>query len=335
MYRSLSLYLGLALACNAAYAAGFEAKTMRDPFANREVERGLVLGKGWAQFDIGSDFKPAVGYWDSEGNPVDFENAEFLYTTQRIAGRYGITHRGELYWTFKTHYVSLTNEALGTDITQFGLGDPEFGWKLEVFRAMTPMTSVIVYGNYKGPLANENPGNTTGGPNSFSGFVLTTGTPDLTFGVAGKRAFGPAAITGSADYVYRTSALTKYMVETDVGQFNARIKPGNIVRGDVDIMVQIAMAAINAGVTVEQRAATRAGSSSGGLLPSRNLSEIDGSDGWSLDADAGLTLNVTRGVDLKGGVSIPLRGEDLMFFPIEDLHPTRGNTYTGAFVFRY
>jgi hypothetical protein len=40
-------------------------------------------------------------------------------------------------------------------------------------------------------------------------------------------------------------------------------------------------------------------------------------------------------VDLIGGVSIPLRGEDLQFFPIEDIHPTRGNTYTGMFAFRY
>ena len=148
MYRSLSLYLGLAFIGSSAFAAGFQAKTMRDPFANREVDRGLVLGKGWAQIDLGSDFKPAVGYWDSAGEPVDFENANWLYSTQRVSARYGITRRGEMYWTFKTHYVSLTNEALGTDIDQFGIGDPEFGYKLEVFRTLTPMTSVIVYGNY-------------------------------------------------------------------------------------------------------------------------------------------------------------------------------------------
>ena len=335
MYRSLSLYLGLAFVGSTAYAAGFQAKTMRDPFANREVDRGLVLGKGWAQIELGSDFKPAVGYWDSEGEPVDFENAEWLYTTQRIGARYGITRRGELYWTVETHYVSLTNEALGTDISQFGLGDPEFGWKLEVFRSMSPMTSAIVYGNYKAPLGNENPGNNTGGANSFSAVVMTTGTPDLTFGAAMKRSFGPAALHVDAGYTYRASSLTKYVIETDIGQFNARIKPGDIIKIEADVMVQVAMAALSGGLTVAQRSATKAGSSSGGLSASRNLVEIEGSDGWTLDADAGLTLNVTRGVDLIAGVSIPLRGEDLQFFPIEDIHPTRGNTYTGTFAFRY
>jgi hypothetical protein len=335
MYRSLSLYLGLAFLGSTALAAGFEAKTMRDPFANREVDRGLVLGKGWAQINLGSDFKPAVGYWDSDGEPVDFENANWLYSTQQVSARYGITHRGEMYWTFKTHYVSLTNDALGTDISQFGIGDPEFGYKLEVFRTLTTMTSVIVYGNYKAPLGNENPGNSTGGANSFSTVILTTGTPDLTFGAAAKRSYGPAAFHIDAGYTYRASSLTKYMMETEVGQFNTRIKPGDVIHVQADVMFQVAIAALSGGITVEQRNVTKAGPSSGGLSAARNLIEIEGSDGWSLDADAGLLLNSTRGVDLIGGVSIPLRGEDLQFFPIEDIHPTRGNTYTGTFAFRY
>jgi hypothetical protein len=335
MYRSLSLYLGLAFAGSTAYAAGFEAKTMRDPFANREVDRGLVLGKGWAQIDLGSAFKPAVGYWDGDGEPVDFENANWLYTTQHLAIRYGITHRGEMYWTVKTHYASLTNDLLGTDVSQFGLGDPEFGYKLEVFKTLSPMTSVIVYGNYKAPLGNESPGNATGGANTFTSIVMTTGTPDLTFGAAAKRSFGPAAVHVDAGYVYRASGITKYVLETDANQFNARIKPGNVVKVEADVSVQVAMAYLSGGLTVAQRNVTKAGPSSGGISAARNLVEITGTDGWSLDADVGLNVNVTRGVDLIGGVNIPLRGEDLAFFPIEDIHPTRGNTYTGAFAFRY
>ena len=200
---------------------------------------------------------------------------------------------------------------------------------------MTPMTSVIVYGNYKAPLGNENPGNNTGGANSFSAVILTTGTPDITFGAAMKKAFGPAALLLDAGYTSRASAVPKYMVETNVGQFNARIKPGDVIHVDADVQFQVAMAALQGGISVTQRGATRAGSSSGGISAARNLTEISGSDGWTLDADAGLVLNVTRGVAIIGGVNIPLRGEDLLFFPIEDIHPTRGNTYTGTFAFRY
>lgn len=335
MYRSLSLYLGLALVGSTAYAAGFQAKTMRDPFANREVDRGLVLGKGWAQIDLGSSYKSAAGYWNDDGDPVDFQNANWLYTTQHLSARYGITHRGEMYWTFKTHYASLTNELLGTDIRQFGIGDPEFGYKLEVFRTLSPMTSVIVYGNYKAPLGNENPGNATGGANSFTSIIMTTGTPDITFGAAAKRSFGPAAFHVDAGYVYRASGLTKYVIETDVGQFNARIKPGNMIKLDADVSFQVAMASLSGGINFVQRSATKAGASSGGISAARNLKEITGSDGWALDANAGLIVNVTRGIDLIGGVSIPVQGHDFAFFPIEDIHPTRGNTYSGAFAFRY
>ena len=42
-------------------AAGFEAKTMRDTFSAREVERGLILGKGWLEFGLGTDIKQAQG----------------------------------------------------------------------------------------------------------------------------------------------------------------------------------------------------------------------------------------------------------------------------------
>ena len=30
-----------------------------------------------------------------------------------------------------------------------------------------------------------------------------------------------------------------------------------------------------------------------------------------------------------------LRGEDLMFFPLEDVHPTYGLVYTGELVYRF
>ena len=58
----------------------------------------------------------------------------------------------------------------------------------------TPLTSVIVYADYKA-LANEMPGNYVAGPNTFSAFVFTTGTPDLATGLAAKKQFGPAALT--------------------------------------------------------------------------------------------------------------------------------------------
>ena len=50
---------------------------------------------------------------------------------------------------------------------------------------------------------------------------------------------------------------------------------------------------------------------------------------------SGLLVNVTRGVDIRLDVVLPLEGEDLQFFPIADIHPTRGTTYQTAVELRY
>ncbi|MEL6345693.1 MAG: hypothetical protein AAFV53_21470 [Myxococcota bacterium] len=330
-----SIFLGLLATAGVAHAGGFEAKTMRDPLSAREVERGLVLGKGWLNFTLATDIKSATGFWGPDGEAEDFEDATWLYTTQSFDFRYGISRRTELFWTFKTHYVNLQNDTLGTDITQFGLGDPVFGIRYELFRSIAPLTSAIAYFKYKAPLANETPGNFVGGPNTFSRVVLTTGTPDLHFGGAIKRQFSFLAIDADASYIFRTSGVPLYAIETQNNQFNARIKPGDVVRLQARLTAQVSLFALQGGAVFESRQPTRVGNTSSGLLPSSNLNDIEGSEGTALDATAGVVANLTRGIDLEFQARFPITGEDLLFFPIEDIHPTRGITYTGAFEFRY
>ena len=173
MKHRFSMAQGLLLSCltmlsaTEANAGGFEGKTMRDPLSNRSVERGLVLGKGWFQFSAGSSYKNATGYWDSSGNQQDFASTNWLYTTQHLAIRYGLTRNVELSWKVKSHYVGITNTDLGTDTSRYGLGDPELGITYQLYRSNAPLTSVVAYAVYKAPFANEMPGNYVGGPNTF------------------------------------------------------------------------------------------------------------------------------------------------------------------------
>lgn len=327
--------LGLAALASPAHAAGFQVKTMRDPLPSREYERGLVIGKGWAEWGLGADVKLSDGYWDSEGNAVDFESAKFLHTTERMHVRYGISRRAEVHVTVPFHYQRLTNDALGTDLSQFSLGDPVLGWKVEPFRSMAPVTSLIVYTWYKAPAGQEAPGNYIGGPNSFTNFVVTTGTPDLALGTAGKRQIGPLALTLDLSYIRRFSGTVMWAIETEYNQFNARVKPGDVTRAAGDLMLQVGPAALHGGAVFQLRQVFKAGTTSDGWFPGKNLEPVTGSDGWSLDVPAGAILNISRGVDLDLAVNIPVRGEDLMFFPIEDIHPTRGFTYSGTLELRY
>ena len=334
MLRTLILMLALPLS-SVASAGGFEAKTMRDSLSSREVERPLVIGKGWLEAGLSYDHKTADGYWDADGESVDFENAKWLYTTQAVTLRYGIARRAELWWRLPFHYARLSNDVLKTDTSSFGMGDPSFGYRLELYRSAAPTTSVITEIFYKAPAGDDSPGNFIGGPNTFNNIVLSTGTPDLGFGLKAKRQVGPVALTLGAQYVHRFSAAVGYLIETEFLQFQARIKPGDLVNYELDLMVQLGPLALHNAWFVSQRAETRIGPASNDLFGSSNLKSIEGSDGVNVDGQVGAVLNLTRGVDILFDVRRSVKGEDLQFFPIEQIHPTRGTTYSTALELRY
>ena len=337
MKRLCTLGLLATISSSSALAAGFEAKTMRDTLSAREIDRGLLIGKGWLEFGLGADWKVATGAWGSDGEPIEWDSTgtEWLYSTQRLDIRYGITRRGEFYWQAKTHYVQLTNDTLGTESAQLGIGDPRFGYKFELFRTVAPLSSVIAYGEYKAPAANESPGNYVGGPTTFNSFVMTTGTPDLEVGLRGKKQFGPIAVEGGAGYVRRFSAPVQYAIETNNNQFAGRVKPGDEVHLEGSLMLQAGPVALYGGGRYVSRDEFRLGNTAAGWSPAAHLEPQAGSDGLSLDGVAGAIISYSRSVDLVVSAQIPIMGEDLMYFPIEDLHPTRGNTYSGTLEFRY
>lgn len=318
-----------------AMAEAWEAKTMRAPLSAREVERPLVIGKGWLEFGLGVEVKQAQGYWGPNGEAIDFTDAEWLYTTESLNVRYGTVRRGEFYWNMPVHYLRLRNDKLGTDTSGLFMGDPRFGYLFEVFRTDAPLTSVVTRIELKVPAGNETPGSYIAGPGTFATFVTTTGTADALVGLDGKRQFGNLAVLGGAHYTYRFSGLANYLIETEQNQFNARIKPGWIADANAALMVQLGPVAIQAGGWIETHDVVQIGTTSPGLAPDQNLEAVEGSDGWSAGVTSGATIGATRNLDLVLGADIPIRGEDLMFYPIEDLHPTRGNTYSAALEFRF
>lgn len=328
------LSLALAFLVDSAEAAGFQAKTMRAPLSAVEVERALVIGRGWLEFGLGADVKPATGQWSADGEAVPFDDARWLYTTQRLDIRYGIARRGELWWSVPFHYVRLQNERLGTDTSDFGIGDPKMGWRREWIRKDAPTRSVITDLEFKVPAGGESPGTYIGGPNAMTGFILSTGTADAGLSVRGKQQIGPAAVTAGVGYLHRFSGVVQYAIETDQQQFLGRFKPGDELRVSVEPAVQIGPVHVAAEALFRHRQASMVGTTSGGLLPDAHLKPIAETDGVSLDVKPAVTLNLTRGVDIQGAVGIPLMGEDLLF-PFEEITPTYGITYSGTVEFRY
>jgi hypothetical protein len=325
----------LMLGAHEAYAGGFDTKTMLENFSMKEVERPLLVGRGWLQLDLGIDVKQARGYWDAEGQAQDFQYATWTYTTESLGLRYGIARRGEVTMGVPFHFVRLTNDKLGTDTRDFGLGDPTFGYKYELFRSYAPMTNVVAFARYKGAAGQESPASILGGPNDFKSFVMTTGTPDLDLGLHAKRQVGPAALQARAGYIRRFSGLAMYISEVNTNQFNGRIKPGDIEYAEVGAMVQVGMFALGADYMIQHRELTRLGTTSEGFFPNKHLKEVPDSDGVASDLKVTALANVTRHLDAALAATVPLSGEDFLFFPIEDLSPTRGVTFGGLLKLRY
>lgn len=337
-----ALLLGLALP-DVSDAGGFEAKTMREPLSSREVERPIILPKGWLEVGLYADVKNAQSEWGPDGEVIWFDGAadqdgtttNWLYTTETFKIHYGVAQRAEMYWEIPFHYVRLTNSSLGTDTDGVYLGDPRFGAGFSLLRSDAPLTSVVTRVEFKVPGGNETPGSYIAGPGTYRSFVTSTGTPDLRMALEGKRQFGIFGLQGSAGYVYRFSGVAQYLLETELNQFNARIKPGAQVYLTAGGMAQLGPVNLNGRFWFETHGQTLIGTTSAGLFPDNDLQPVAGSDGYSYGVDAGATLNATKNFDLVFNANIPLRGEDLMFFPIEALHPTRGITYTGGLEFRY
>lgn len=329
------LLTALALMTAPAEAAGFQAKTMRSPLSAVEVERPLIIGRGWLELGLGADVKLATGYWGEGGKPLAWDSAKWLYTTQRADMRYGISRRGELYASVPFHYVKLTNDALGTNTDNFGIGDPHFGWRLEWFHRDAPTTSIISELDMKVPTGSESAATYIGGPNTVSTFVMSTGTPDLSLSAKGRQQLGPLAFDASVGYVHRFSAVTQYVIEVEQYQFLGRFRPGSEVRASAGALAQLGPVALGADALFRLRFPAASGTTSSGLIPDAHLEPIEGTDGWSVDLNPKLTANVTRGFDVNAGVGIPLRGEGLGLFPLEEITPTRGITWSGSIELRY
>ncbi len=335
--KILSILWTALLVPSVALANPFQQKTMQDPFSMREVERSVVMPKGWIELSFELEAKESTSYWNSDGEAVDFEGANWLYSTERLSLRWGFVPNAEVFASLPVHWVALTNDIHGTDRSGLYLGDPKFGTRIKLVESTAPSTSLAAVVEIKAPAGNESPGSYIGGPTTFQSFVTTTGGHDLRLGLEGKQqlASGGVALLGGLGWVHRFSSPVQYSIETDQFQLVGRVKAGDRLYAGGSAFLQSGPVGLWAGPRVEMHGPVKMGTTSAWPNPDQQLNEVVGSSGWSLDADAGLLFQFSRHAQVAGGMSYPIRGEDLMFFPIEDIHPTRGITWNGALQFNY
>ena len=316
--------------------AGFGAKTMRADLPAREVERSLTMAKGWIEFSLGYDHKLGLGQWNDFGldgqerGITKWDTARWTRQSEWLTLRWGIARRAEFWWKVSFEQAHLKNDALGTNTRDSSFGDPIFGYRFTILQQDAPQRSLVFESWMKFPAGDEGPGTYLGGPLNVSQFVFTTGTTDWYFGLGFKQQLGPIGLTAHAGYEYRFSGLVQYLIEIDNYQFAGRMKPGDRFRADVEVLAQLGPVALIARPELMVRRKTRVGTSSKNVFSNPNLSTVEGSGGIELDIHGEVLIQATRGFDIRLYGSMPVVGEDLMFFPIEDIHRTWGPTFGGA-----
>lgn len=330
----------------AASANPFDLKAQLEPMPISEALRPTKLDVGWIEFGFRYDAKIGLGRFGPDGSVNLFDNGTddpsddtlWLVHTPSLHVRWGLSRRLELFWDLPYKVASLNNGNLGTRTVDHSLGDPTFGARLEIIDGWEEEAGNfdLVFETWvKNPAAKESPGSYIGGPLNVTGFVFTSGTFDWWLGAAGKVALSDGfSIGGRLGYLVRWGGIVQYLVALD-SSTSGRMDPGDEVRAELDLIGDFGPAALRITPRFAHRQLTRVGTTSAGLSPNQTLKPVAGSDGITLDVDAALTFHVSRTIDIWLFGSMPLVGEDLTFFPIEDLHPTWGPRVGGALEVRY
>jgi len=308
---------------------------MRKELPAREVERTINLAKGWVEFGLTYDHKIGTGAWGPDGSQNPFDGAKWTYQTEALKVRYGISQRAELWWYVEYHQARLVNETLGTDTRDSAMGDQMIGYRLSLLEQEAPFASAVLEAHLKMPAGKEQAGTYIGGPLNVSGFVFSTGTPDLYLGGAAKYVAGPIGLTGRVGYLHRFSGVVNYLIEIENYSFQGRMKPGSELQVSAEVLAQLGPVTVSVTPKFEYRMQTRQGTSTRGLFPAKNLRAVAGSDGLALDLEGRVRFQVNRNLDIEAYTLYPLAGQDLQFFPLEDIHPTLGPTFGGAVEVRY
>ena len=135
----------------------------------------------WVEL-VANDSEVATGYWDSEATQDLNIRDGPIPSTPRYC--YGVTRRARCIGASE-HYAQLENIIGTIHLVWYQRSGNSYTTNFQ----KPTVTSVVVYGVYKAPLANESPEYVW----IDASFVLTTGTPDWT-SLAAKKQFGPIAI---------------------------------------------------------------------------------------------------------------------------------------------
>jgi hypothetical protein len=310
-----------------ALAGPFTQKTMAGPWPERQVERALVLPKGWVQIGLTADHKSATRTRDRWGTAVDMDpGVAFHYTRTWLRVDQGFSKRIKLYAHAPVVRAAVSRDG-ETAVATTALGDVRGGFVVQPWLDTRLLGAMQV--ELKAPTGVEWPGAATGGAGNTSSFLTGTGTTDLNLTLHGQLGLGESGrLRAQAGYDARLPGVVGYIVEVD-GQANGWLNPGDVWRARLEGTAQLGSdVALTAGGTARFVGWYRSGTS-GPSVWRAELYDIPASYGNFVDVDGRVSYEPDPHFEVAGTASYQVVGGYTGVFShlgLDDYSPLPGLT---------
>ncbi|MCO4744369.1 MAG: hypothetical protein KC912_06235 [Proteobacteria bacterium] len=293
--------LALMLVVPVSAAAQAQPKRSRAPLSALEVERGLVLPKGWVEIEVVHASGKVRGEWTSTGTvePVD---AEWTQHRQVLRTRFGVAPRLEAFAFLPIHQAH-------TDGFQAAVGDAGAGVRWEVFSTDLPTTSLAIESGFSGASGPE-PRALPGRYERENPLTFNGGTPSVWLAMALRRQVGPLVVGLRAG----RRVLFPGVVGHSVGEMDL----GDQWRASGTVLLQGGPLVLAASPSWVFRGQTRF---RGQAVPD--------SEGHDVRLLMRAEVHVSRGFEVGFLSDLHLRGEDAMLYPIDDGTPPAVHRFGG------
>lgn len=273
--------------------AQVQPKRSREPLPAIEVERGLVLPKGWFEVALSHSTGRVRGTWAADGSLDPFER-RWVQHTQRAVLRYGLAPKVEVFGALPVHEGSA-----GTFTA--AVGRASFGVRGELVGTDLPTTSWAVEVGSSGASGPE-PDIARGLPDPANPLTFIGGTPSGWIASALRRQIGALALALRVEHHVYFPARVGLSVDW--------MDPGDHWVAEGSVLLQGGPVVVSAEPRVVRRGITR-------IAQQR----VPNSDGIDLRSRFRAEIHASRGFEVGVFADLHLRGEDSMLYPIEEGTP--------------
>ena len=321
----LLLFWIFQLLCSSVLANPFGEKTMQPAWSPQQVDRMLIMPKGWMQLQLSIDSKYSSAQRGLTGDKIPLEADQYWsYSRMWLNFTHAFSTRTMMYMHIPIVRAQFQPSS-GDAITTMALGDVHSG---VFFQPTLLKHSLALQVDVKSPSGVEWPSGRRGGPSDINGFLTGTGLTNLGVTAHGKvKASQRYAVHLSAGYIIKFPGIVGYVVEEN-GFGNGILNAGNeltvvgrhLFQVHDDVCLELTH-------SFSQRGAYKMGVSGEGLL--WNLSEEILAPGWFMDAGGAVSWEPTAKRELRLLVSNQIYGSETIQFAalgLEEFSPQPGTT---------